>query len=116
MERNNADSTARRWLARIHYGKYEQASLNLSDNVKGLVHSSGTNINYKRYCETLAKLKTRLRRVRPHMEQPLLQHDHARCTQLRGQLQRFDTLDSPPGITRYIALIWRSRIFISFRN
>lgn len=45
-------------------------------DVQGVVHfefmPKGTTINSARYSETLGKLKARIRRVRSHMEHPLL--------------------------------------------
>ena len=49
---------------------------------KGSAHSefvrTGTNVNSERYFEMLRKLKTRLGRIRPYMEQPLIELDDAR--------------------------------------
>jgi hypothetical protein len=74
---------------------------------------TGTTVRSERDCQRVAKLNARLRRVRPHMEQPLLHHDNAQPQQSREQLQRFDALGSPSWITDHVILSWRLRIFIT---
>lgn len=74
-------------------------------DVRGVVHMEfmpkGTTINSARYSETLRKLKARIRRTRPHMEHPLLQHDNARphtsaATSATIRRLGFTVIDHPP--------------------
>jgi hypothetical protein len=88
---------------------------------KGLAHleimPTGTNVNSERYCEMLRKVKTRLGRVRPYMEQPLIELDDARQhTKARSaaEIRRLAStvLDHPP----YRAILAPSGFHFFFPN
>jgi len=72
---------------------------------KGIVHheyvEKGSTINSISYCDTLSKLKARIRRVRPEYKRFLLHHDNARphCSrQTNAKIERlqFETVLHPP--------------------
>lgn len=69
-------------------------------DVNGLVQSKpvlpGTPINSERYCETRGKQKVWLRRVRPHIQQLLLQHECWTALKREKNCLCFTVLDHPP--------------------